>query len=807
MKTLAALAAMTALVACTSDNDFTEPVSDVKTYQVNIHASFGGTTRANDPTPAPPLEWEGAGTTRAVTFDGTTSSSTFRDGERVYVYNATSGKVMLNADGTAAGCLTPTNISADGKSCDLTGTLTGSDIAATDQLLLMYNLNDVKAGNDNDKLRQYSNFNYNWQDGTATGVTDGATATMTGWSIDGGVLTTTGTAQFQNVQSMFRFSFKDNDTGDELSVKQVQITSQNDALVRYYYPMRDEASRYSKYGVGMYNDQALSGYIYMALCIDESASAADVLTFEVKDGGGNKYEGTKAAPAAGFRNGKYYYSSTPIALTLKERRTLPTITWTTPSTAPETIGEEMIEVEDNDADFTLSGTSEGVCFLLKRSGTVRLNGLTASYSGDMAEFISDNFDLTLDISGANTVACKNLVYSILACDNLKLQGYGTLTVTANDPTYCGIRGNVNYAPANSWQAETNANATTTELDVSEQLAATGYKVVRSARTDNADGTYTWTYTVYPATLDLATVAADVTIYDGMTLSGTIATGLKVSIADGATVTFSGLDMKAPNNTTSSPYTGIDCLGDATINLVGTNSVKVKNCVDAAIFVPAGSTLTIGGTGSLYAEGRSGAGIGGEDESDCGNIVINSGTITALGNGGAGIGSRSHKSCGDITINGGIVTATGGDNSAGIGSGGGYGDGSSCGNITINGGTVTATGGNDAAGIGSGDNGSFNSITIGSGITSVTATAGAWNGYGYGNSPKPIGYGNYDQSNPGTITISGDDLAGEKIKNGDVNDVDVFGENGSDIQVTISTQNYTNDTWTLTPMQYNDPNDD
>lgn len=781
MKTLAALAALTALVACTGDNDFTEPVADVKTYQVSIPASLGGDAQ-----------------TRAVTFDGTASSSTFASTEKVYVYNATSGKVMLNDDGTAAGCLTPTNISADGKSCDLTGTLTGT-IDATDQLLLMYNLNDVYDGNDNDKLRQYSDFRYTGQDGTATGVTDGATATMTGWSIDGGVLTTTGTAQFQNVQSMFRFSFKDNDTGDDLSVKQVQITSQNNALVRYYYPMKDEASRYSKYGVGMYNDQAVSGYIYMALCIDEAASAADVLTFEVKDAGGNKYEGTKAAPAAGFRNGKYYYSSAPIALTLKERRTLPTITWTTPASAPETIGEEMIEVEDNDADFTLSGTSEGVCFYLYNNGTVRLNGLTASYGADNFEFIEGNYNITLDISGANSIATRNYALCILACGNLKLQGYGTLTVTANDASHCGLRGSANYAPA------TNANATTTELDVSTQLAATGYKVVRSARTDNADGTYTWTYTVYPATLDLATVAADVTIYDGMTLSGTLATGLKVSIADGATVTFSGLDMKAPNNTTSAPYTGIDCLGDATINLVGTNSVKVKNCVDAAIFVPAGSTLTIEGTGSLYAEGRSGAGIGGEEGRDCGNIVINSGTITALGNGGAGIGSRSHKSCGDITINGGIVTANGGSNSAGIGSGGGYGDGSSCGDITITGGTVTATGGNNAAGIGSGEYGSFNSITIGIGITSVTATAGAWNGYG--NSPKPIGYGYNDNSNPGTITISGDDLAGEKIKNGDVNDVDVFGENGSDIQVTISTQNYTNDTWTLTPMQYNDPNDD
>ena len=754
-----AIMALAAMTACTSEdsiNDVKQPEEvTAPTYSVCIKASFGGDaqTRADDPTPAPPLDGRGVATagsgwtewsgcaTRAVSFDGTTSSSTFQAAERVYVYNATSGQVMLNDDGTAAGYLTPTNISADGKSCDLTGTLTGSAIAATDQLLLMYNLNDVYGGNDSDKLRQYSNFTYVRQDGTAAGVLDGATATLTGWSINDGVLTTMGTAQFQNVQSMFRFSFKDNDTGDALSVKRVYITSQNDALVRWYYPMKDGSSRYSKASVGMTSDEAVSGYIYMALCIDEAASPADVLTFEVTDGGGNKYEGTKAAPAAGFRNGKYYYSSTPIAVTLKERRTLPTITWTTPSTAPETIGEEMIDVEDNDADFTLSGTSEGVCFYLYNNGTVRLNGLTASYGADNFEFIEGNYNITLDISGANSIACKNHGYSILACDNLKLQGYGTLTVTANDATECGIHGTDNYAP------ETNANATTTELDVSEQLAAPGYKVVRSARTDNADGTYTWTYTVYPATLDLATVAADITIYDGMTLTGTLATGLKVSIADGATVTFSGLDMKAPNNTTSDPYTGIDCLGDATITLVGTNSVKVSNCADGAIFIPAGSTLTIDGTGSLYAQGLNGAGIGGKKGSNGGSIVINGGIITAIGNGfSAGIGSGLKGSCGDITINGGIVTATGSEYAAGIGSGE-YG---SCGDITINGGTVTATSIRDGAGIGCGERGSCGNISIGSGIASVTATQGRR----YKGSADPIGRG-VGATGLGTVTFGGE----------------------------------------------------
>ena len=394
------------------------------------------------------------------------------------------------------GYLTPTNISADGKSCDLTGTITGAPIYPTDELLLMYNLNDIYAGNDKDKVRLYSHFDYMRQDGTAAGVLDGAMATLTGWSTSDGVLTTAGTARFVNLQSMFGLQFKDVITDAAISVQSLYITSKNNALIRLYYPMNTDTDKYYKGLVGPYFDDPISGDIYMSLFFDETCSADDVLTFHVKDADGNKYEGTKAAPNGGFKNGKYYYLSAPIALTLTERRILPTITWVTPSSAPDT-SDEMIEIEDDNADFTLSGTSEGVWFFLKYNGTVRLNGLTAKYDVDEWVFIEGNHDITLDISGVNSISCKNSEYCILTQDNLKLQGTGTLTVTANDATHCGIRGNANYAPANSWHSATNANDNTAEVDVSDQLAADGHKVIRSARTDNTDGTYTWTYTVTP----------------------------------------------------------------------------------------------------------------------------------------------------------------------------------------------------------------------------------------------------------------------------------------------------------------------
>ena len=221
------------------------------------------------------------------------------------------------------------------------------------------------------------------------------------------------------------------------------------------------------------------------------------------------------------------------------------------------------------------------------------------------------------------------------------------------------------------------------------------------------------------TLDLATVTTDTTVGDGDTLTGTLGANVKISIADGATVTLDGVTINGVNNA-SYKWAGITCLGDATIILSGMDTVKGFQLYYPGIHVPQNKTLTIQGSGSLTARSNGmGCGIGGGNQIACGNIVIAGGTITA--NGGqyhAGIGGGT-ASCGDISITGGTVTATSGMSGAGIGSGGQ----GSCGNISITGGNINATGGEYAAGIGSGNTGSCGTVTITNGVTSVTATKG------------------------------------------------------------------------------------
>ena len=256
----------------------------------------------------------------------------------------------------------------------------------------------------------------------------------------------------------------------------------------------------------------------------------------------------------------------------------------------------------------------------------------------------------------------------------------------------------------------------------------------------------------PATY-LSTINANYTASDGETLTGTLASNVKISIADGATVALNNVNI---NGTNSADYkwAGITCEGDATIILSGTNTVKGFYAHYPGIQAAAGKTLIIKSIGSLTASSNGyGAGIGGGIGVACGNIEIQGGTITATGGiYAAGIGGDFDATCGNITISGGTVTATGGEQAAGIGGGRrGVSDASSCGNILISGGTVTATGGEEAAGIGGGRGNSntglssCGTITITTGVTKVTATKGS-------GAPNSIGAGYYGTC--GTVTIGG-----------------------------------------------------
>lgn len=239
----------------------------------------------------------------------------------------------------------------------------------------------------------------------------------------------------------------------------------------------------------------------------------------------------------------------------------------------------------------------------------------------------------------------------------------------------------------------------------------------------------------------------------------------------------------------------------TLILDGTNAVKA-GVGAAGINVPAGATLTIQGTGSLTADGgasgsstsgntatrqEAGAGIGGNYNQACGNIIINSGTINATGGykpyyGAAGIGGGSafqggstHSDntgvAGKIEINGGTVTANGSLDcqygASGIG-GGSYGNG--C-NIIITGGTVTSEGSKNAhygaSGIGGGVYGHAHDITISGGTVKATVSQLATvTGAGIGAGSNGNGYNiTISGGNITTVATTADSLCGAAIGGG------------------------------------------
>ena len=227
------------------------------------------------------------------------------------------------------------------------------------------------------------------------------------------------------------------------------------------------------------------------------------------------------------------------------------------------------------------------------------------------------------------------------------------------------------------------------------------------------------------TLDLSNVGSDQTIYDGVVLTGTLDTKnypVKITIANNATVTLRDANISGVNNA-DFKWAGLTCEGNATIILEGKNTVKGFYENYPGIYVPANYTLTIKGTGSLDASSNGyGTGIGsgyGSSIPSAGSILIQGGNITATGGKyAAGIGSSHSNSCDNILISGGTINATGGEYAAAIGSGwggnGNAGDYSSCGTVTISSGvtSVTATKGDYAPySIGAGYNGTCTSVNI------------------------------------------------------------------------------------------------
>lgn len=752
-------------------------LSSVPVYYFNLPASFGGDA-----------------STKAVTIGEKSAQTTFAETDKVYVVIEHDGVYGIAYDPGAGKCVSMTvTPDANPASATLSGALKfyyddgdrnpiALTLAEGDAVYLFYNmmypdLNPAylyfnylyQIGSKDQKVDSYWDYYYgaSYHD---YGQTKMKIKALDGDDSEGYTMTLVqyddpdeSNVRFENIGSLFRqeLSFTDKN-GDSVTPKLTRfvVTTAENKTIYMYNPLAStQEDRYIR-GPVIMEPLKLSddGNIYFALMFVDDIKN-ETLYFTAEDEDGNVYTVSKAAPTDGFENGKYYYGELEL-------------TWQkciSGTTATPVNG--LYTLEEDPVNITISGYSEGYQFKLKngQGGTITLDNLTAT--GDIFIYQVDTAprgDVSLVLKGDNSIYADTYL-GIELYGGLKLSCTGasaTLTVTATIDGFCGIEGS-NY----KFDTNSNNRGITTELDVSAQLAAPGFTVTRSARTDNPGGTYTWTYTVVNHWVDLSQLTDKYVAQDGDWLTGELSGNYKISIADGATVTLAGITING-GFSWSTEWAGITCEGNATLVLAdGTaNSVKPFHSDYAAINLHSGKTLTIQGSGSLTADARenygNGAGIGGDSSSIYGNIVITgAANVTAYGgNGGAGIGgggdggyidiagaanvtayggygsagigngSNSNSidvNSGDITIRtSGTVKAYGGEGAAGIGSS--LADevcNTNCGNILISQGIIVATGGQNAAGIGTGyaigsAHSTCRNITIEYTVTSVTVTKGA-----------------------------------------------------------------------------------
>ena len=409
--------------------------------------------------------------------------------------------------------------------------------------------------------------------------------------------------------------------------------------------------------------------------------------------------------------------------------------------------------------------------------------------------ITDNFDVLTINDGVNTY---------------RVNGGGNFSSTA--PVYVAM------IPVSGKDITFSATKTT---------SATAYVKTVTGKTLDAGNMYPVNLKMTQTAINLEALTGDYVAQNGDILTGTLdgaSKKYKISIANGAKVTLCNATINGVIDG-SCLWAGISCVGDAEIVLSGANTVKGFLDNFPGIYVPgngnsgSNNTLTISGTGSLYASSNGlAAGIGG-GAFPCGNIVITGGTVTAQGGAdSAGIGSGKETSCGNITISGGTVTAQGGRYSAGIGgellditiSGGtvtamggqygagiGSGDTGDCNDITISGGTVIAQGGDDSAGIGTGLGGNCDDITITTGVTSVTATRGLSTDMSSGSGFYPIGLGGkeyYYSPSCETVTFGGLEVWYSSWWTETLTDGGTYGG----LKFAVTTKNVAEDTWILRP---------
>lgn len=436
-----------------------------------------------------------------------------------------------------------------------------------------------------------------------------------------------------------------------------------------------------------------------------------------------------------------------------------------------------VDYDSEDGPVQFGNWQAIVKFTLQDQGGNDINATSLTISakdGSLEDALTQTYDLTTAINtngtGPITITLSpatNVIYAALCPEDYSKSLDYTLTATDGTNTYTYTKSNVQFENGKYYEITVKMKKLIDLSNLTGNYEAQNGDVL----TGTLDGS-TKPYKISIA--DGATVTLDGVTINGVNNNNYKWAGINcegnatIILKDGTTNVVKGFYEEYPGiyiaeNKTLTIQGNTGTLAASPFNGGGNSGSFGAGIGGGGYSTSCGNIVIEGGvitaTGGQYA-----AGIGSGTRKSCGNITISGGTVTAYGHdGAAGIGSGVlNSSCGNVTISGtasvtascasdhyqsysyfggagigsgygadshcgdinistsGIVTAMGGTDAAGIGSATMSSANNSCGNISITGGTITAEGKGFGAGIGSGYDAQCGTITIGSGITRVSA---------------------------------------------------------------------------------------
>jgi hypothetical protein len=394
--TVAAASVSIGFMACSSDETFVTQnataTAPAQAYRVIVPANMG------------------VGETRAIVYNDETKcyDALFETNSQINLFNVTkqawSGK-LTDENGVQGVYLYP---DANAKTANLIGELSFykwdgekmTDVTVVpevgDTLMLFY-----------DKEYGGSSISYNRNFSYGDSEIEYAVATVKITSIEDGVIKTSN-AFFEHPQSIYKINFTG--IGSGVKIKKVNIESEQNKLVRYYYPLDDNRwansfgpVTYNYEGEGRDPQEQTFMLRFANNSYSETSGSGDVITFRALASDGHYYSGNKTV-TNDLDNGLYYLAD----VTVKDAGLALTLTNNTTGEKAE-IGE-WNAISTKDASYTLENLGFDNLFeWYGGSQTLTLKGVTINNIRGCLSVFTNSGDLentsvhNLVLDGENTL--------------------------------------------------------------------------------------------------------------------------------------------------------------------------------------------------------------------------------------------------------------------------------------------------------------------------------------------------------------------------------------------------------------------